>query len=397
LGARLAFDKSLQEQHPPTPPDGLSSPGGDEKRAIGVSAGPQFGLLGSSAEDRKRRWLVLGFSPIFEAVAVGIMLWALMSLPPNPATTTVKEAVLYFRTVAPPAPVKQAPRLLERPVQRHPLVATPVVPRLQQQTIQRPPEIVHFKVPEISQPKIELPTPPAPKPAEPFVSAEVPRPAIKHPIAIIRTGAFNPGSMAKGTVKRPLREVQTGGFGADNGIPNDPAADSHTGIAQLGSFDLPSGPGHGNGTGGAHGIRGTVASAGFGNGIGAASGGRSNGAAPQRVQQGEFGSVVAGGKAPQTHAAVPTAAFKPVVILSKPDPVYPAEARRLHIEGQVILSVLFGASGTLHVLKVERGLGHGMDESAVQAAEHMTFKPAQRDGRPVDSTARVHIIFQLAY
>ncbi len=180
-------------------------------------------------------------------------------------------------------------------------------------------------------------------------------------------------------------------------IPNDPADDSHTRIAQLGSYDLPSGLGQGNGTGGARGIRGTVASAGFGNGIGAVSGGRTDGYAPQKVQQGGFGSVVAGTKAPRTHAAAPTAAFKPVVILSKPDPVYPAEARRLHIEGQVILSVLFTASGTLHVLKVEQGLGHGMDKAAVQAAEHMTFKPAERDGRPVDSTARVHIIFQLAY
>ena len=216
-------------------------------------------------------------------------------------------------------------------------------------------------------------------------------------IAMVRTGDFNPGSMAKGTVKRPLREVQTGGFGADNGIPNDPAADSHTRVAQLGSFDLPSGPGHGNGTGGARGVRGTVASAGFGNGIGEASGSRPGSVAPQSVRQGGFGSVVAGTRAPQTHSAAQEAAFKPVVILSKPNPVYPPEARRDHIEGQVILSVLFGASGHLRVLKVEQGLGHGMDAAAIQAAEQIKFKPAERDGRPVDSTAMVHIIFQLAY
>ncbi|HVB29862.1 MAG TPA: TonB family protein, partial [Terriglobia bacterium] len=371
-------------------------PGGDAKQANGMAAGPQFSLLGISAEDRKRRWLVLGFSPVFEAIAVGIMLWALMSLPPNPAMITAREEVLYFRTVSPPAPVKQPPRLLEQPVPTPPVATVPILPRLQQKAIQKP-EIARLKVPEISQPKIELPTPPAPKPAETFVSAEVPRPVIKHPIAIIRTGAFNPGSMAKGTVKRPLREVQTGGFGANNGIPNNPAADSHTGIAQLGSFDLPSGPGQGNGTGGARGLRGTVASAGFGNGIGAASGGRPNGAAPQEVQQGAFGSVVAGSKAPPTHSTAQTAAFKPVVVLSKPDPVYPPEARRLHIEGQVILSVLFGASGKLRVLKVEQGLGHGMDAAAVNAAEQIKFKPAERGGRPVDSTAMVHIIFQLAY
>ena len=139
-----------------------------------------------------------------------------------------------------------------------------------------------------------------------------------------------------------------------------------------------------------------MASAGFGNGIGAASGARPSGA-PQRVQQSGFGSVVAGTRAARAAPAAETAAFKPVVILSKPVPVYPAEARRLHIEGDVILSVLFRASGNLQVLKVEHGLGHGMDAAAIQAAERITFKPAERDGKPVDSTARVHIIFQLAY
>ena len=399
MGVRLAFNKSIGEQRFPHQPDGPHANGGDRdgKGARGASAGPKFGLLGSTAEDRKRLWVILGFSPVFEALAVGIMLWALMSLPPKPAIKTASEEVVYFRPAAPPASIKQAPRLLEQPVQRHPLAATPILPRLQREEIQKP-VIARLKVPEISQPAIELPkTPPAPKPAETFTAAEAPRQTPRRQSAMTHTGAFNPGSMAKPTVKRPLREVQTGGFGSDNGIPNDPAADSHTRVAQLGSFDLPSGPGQGNGTGGARGIRGTVASAGFGNGIGAASGGRPNSAAPQRVQQGGFGSVVAASKAPQTPSRAQTAAFKPVVILSKPDPVYPSEARRQHIEGEVILSVLFGASGKLRVLKVEQGLGHGMDEAAVQAAEHITFKPAERGGRPVDSTAIVHIIFQLAY
>jgi len=44
-----------------------------------------------------------------------------------------------------------------------------------------------------------------------------------------------------------------------------------------------------------------------------------------------------------------------------------------------------------------RGLGHGLDESALRAAQQIKFKPAQRDGRPVDSSATVHILFQLAY
>jgi hypothetical protein len=50
----------------------------------------------------------------------------------------------------------------------------------------------------------------------------------------------------------------------------------------------------------------------------------------------------------------------------------------------------------LRVLRVVRGLGHGLDDSAVRAAEQIRFKPALKDGQPSDSTAVVHIIFQLA-
>lgn len=66
------------------------------------------------------------------------------------------------------------------------------------------------------------------------------------------------------------------------------------------------------------------------------------------------------------------------------------------IEGEVQLEVLFGASGEIHILRVVRGLGHGLDENAVHAAKAIRFLPAKRDGRAVDSTATVHIIFQLA-
>ena len=57
----------------------------------------------------------------------------------------------------------------------------------------------------------------------------------------------------------------------------------------------------------------------------------------------------------------------------------------------------FGANGQLRVDHVVRGLGHGLDEAAASAANKIRFKPAQRNGSPVDSTAVVHVVFQLAY
>ena len=86
-----------------------------------------------------------------------------------------------------------------------------------------------------------------------------------------------------------------------------------------------------------------------------------------------------------------------VEILSKPRPLYTEEARRLRIEGEVLLEVLFTATGTAQVQRILRGLGHGLDESAATSATQIQFRPAQRAGQPVDQTATVHITFQLAY
>jgi TonB family protein len=88
---------------------------------------------------------------------------------------------------------------------------------------------------------------------------------------------------------------------------------------------------------------------------------------------------------------------RPVEILSKPRPVYTEEARRQRIEGEVLLQILFAASGQVRVLGTVRGLGHGLDESAIAAAGAIRFRPAEREGVAADSTAIVHIVFQLAY
>jgi TonB family protein len=89
-------------------------------------------------------------------------------------------------------------------------------------------------------------------------------------------------------------------------------------------------------------------------------------------------------------------AFTPVEILSKPRPAYTDEARSKKIEGEVLLAMQFSASGQARVERVMRGLGYGLDETAVTAALGIRFRPATRDGGAVDSAAIVHILFQLA-
>jgi protein TonB len=62
----------------------------------------------------------------------------------------------------------------------------------------------------------------------------------------------------------------------------------------------------------------------------------------------------------------------------------------------VILEVDFASTGSVRVLRIVRGLGHGLDEAAARAAEQIRFKPAQDAGRPVDFRTTVHIVFRLA-
>src|SRR5204862_7345721 len=86
-----------------------------------------------------------------------------------------------------------------------------------------------------------------------------------------------------------------------------------------------------------------------------------------------------------------------VEILSKPRPAYTEEARRQRIEGEVLLEILFAASGQVRVLRIVRGLSDGLDENAVAAAEAIRFRPAERAGIAADSTAIVHVVCQLAF
>jgi TonB family protein len=68
----------------------------------------------------------------------------------------------------------------------------------------------------------------------------------------------------------------------------------------------------------------------------------------------------------------------------------------MRVEGEVSLEVEFCATGNVRVLRVVRGLGHGLDEEAVRAAEKIKFKPAQSSGRSVDFKTTVHISFRLS-
>jgi TonB family protein len=278
--------------------------------------------------------------------------------------------------------LKPEPPPEPEPVKPEPVEAKVVPPKpvLEEPRMIVPKEARRVPPPEVEAPKVVVNQFAAPD----LKVAEAVKPRLLH------TGDFAGSSVAP-TVKAAVQNVQTGGFGDPNGLKGTGKEAAKLYAAQPGAFDMPVGAGQGNGSDGAKGIKGTVASADFGNGIAT-----SNSSARGSVATGGFGSeqVVHNGPA---IARSDGPATKPVEITFKPKPVYTEEARSMKLEGEVLLEVLFSADGSLHVNRVVSGLGHGLDEAAIAAANSMRFKPALRMGEPVDSTAIVHVLFQMAY
>ncbi len=293
----------------------------------------------------------------------------------------------FVSLVSTPPPVPQAPAPVRNFPVPVPKIADPVTPR--PEALRVPSELVQPKkppVPEDQAPKVTLATS---KELLPDMKPQIPRPPVK-------TNVFSTGSSATPTMAGAPQKVQTGGFGDPNGVP---ASDNHgrpITIAQAGSFDMPSGPGYGNGTGGSHGARGVVASTGFGSGVATGDSSGPVSASRGAVRQGSFGDTDVVTAQPKAKFAEPAVKTLPAEITFKPRPVYTDEGRHLKIEGEVLLEVVFSATGQIRIVRVVRGLGHGLDESAVHAAEQIQFKPALRDGHPTDSEAVLHIVFQLA-
>ena len=343
--------------------------------------GPQFGLLPT----KRISWQTLATSYGIE-LAFLLLLVNIGLLFPEKLTvkTSYHLTALIPLTGHEPKMPKPKPQMLKAKLLPPAPLATPhlVVPREIRVTQPRP-------EPEPEAPKVVVNNFQPPQLKEVSGGA---RPQLIH------TGDFSTGSSVTPTLNVPAQRVQTGGFGDPNGLKGEGKPGAHLVAAAVGSFDMPPGPGYGNGTGGAKGMRGTVASAGFGNGvaIGGNGDGRSNGRG-NAVATGAFGQQEvshAVAKPQQLDSGPPTNA---VEITYKPNPVYTDEARQLKLEGEVLLEVMFAANGQLHVNRVVRGLGHGLDEAAIAAANKMRFKPALRNGQPVDSTAVVHVVFQLAY
>lgn len=104
-------------------------------------------------------------------------------------------------------------------------------------------------------------------------------------------------------------------------------------------------------------------------------------ASPARL--GSYGSVGAGGSHPSA--------------LKNRPPRYPEEAIRNSWEGTVVLRLHIAASGDVAEALVESGSGFAvLDDAAVATVKLWRFRPARREGRPVDAVVKLPVVFDLS-
>ena len=77
-------------------------------------------------------------------------------------------------------------------------------------------------------------------------------------------------------------------------------------------------------------------------------------------------------------------------------PEYTPKAREKKIEGDLIISAMLQRDGKIKKVKVEQGLGQGLDERAVEAVKRLAFLPAELNGQTVDANLQIVFSFKLA-
>jgi TonB family protein len=82
-------------------------------------------------------------------------------------------------------------------------------------------------------------------------------------------------------------------------------------------------------------------------------------------------------------------------VVSKTDPQYTEEARQARIEGAVVVGLEVNTEGKAQNLYIIRPLDKGLDENAIATIKEWTFKPGEKDGKPVTVSAVVEINFRL--
>ena len=346
-----------------------------------IAKGPErAGLFESISATRRSPWAGV-LSVCLHIGVAGVASTVAYREVAAPAVTS-RQSIRYVTLAAPPPPppveLLEPEAVVEAPLP----VPAPPPPQVLRTA---PPVVVPRPVETEAAPPPPKPEPPAPKP-QPTVGLFATRAgaaAVTQPPRTVEPTGFDTAPAVAARVS--AGSSVTGAFDAGRDAVARPGTDKPKGTVAGTGFDQKAAPAPAS-------AGRTIAPSGF---AASAPSGRGSGPArDQTVRQSGFGEVVPAAT-PARPVAKAAGASTPVEILFKPTPAYTENARAQGIEGEVVLEVEFAASGEVRVLRVVRGLGHGLDESAVRAATQIRFKPAAEQGRPVDFRAHVQIVFRL--
>lgn len=342
-----------------------------------------FGVMDTGHQDKK--------SVLTSVVVNGALLALIVAL-----SLTAKKMVTVSKVTTLTAPViPREPPPAPKPIPKLP--KPPVVKVEPPKPMIHPPTVVVPEPPKIQPPVMKAAPVPVSTPAPP--KAVTPPPAPR-PVAIqiaqatsVANNNSNPSPIRLGSMTNPIHDTSGPAVSPINlgraGAPGMPAGNTGLGPASkinIGGSGSPNGTnmnGHDNA---AHVIKG------LGNGVPGGTGpltGRSAGAI-QIAGNTPAPTVI------RSTVQQPVAAKSAPKVLFKPRPEYTDDARQNHVEGTVYVKIHVTSSGTVQVVGVSSGLGHGLDQSAVHAAQGMRFQPALQDGKAVDWDGIVNINFQIA-
>jgi TonB family protein len=81
-------------------------------------------------------------------------------------------------------------------------------------------------------------------------------------------------------------------------------------------------------------------------------------------------------------------------VIDRTEPEYTEEARQAQYRGTV-LRVEIDPTGMATNIQVERSLGLGLDQKAVEAVQKWQFRPGMKDGNPVPVQVSIEVDLRL--
>jgi TonB family protein len=364
-GPRSMKPKPLISEHPGKPQDTQFA---------------HFGILNDGAQSKASTITSLVLNTLIAFVLIIIGAAAKKTIDKKDRLTELTEPIPIKKTEpVKPKVVPPQPKLPEVPkiVAEAPKI---IAPQMKLPDVPKPVDI------KMDQPKPVLLTPPAPKAIPEQAAPKVVN--LAHPSApALVNNSPHPSAVALGNPTSPIppsavarpTDINLGNKGVA-GMPS-----SNTGMGRPTTVNLAGSGSPGGVNHGAQAIQGIR--------LGVAEG---TGPANAHAGQVNLGQAT---PPPMPKPAGPTSTAQRTApkVIFKPKPEYTAEAIQAHVEGVVTLHIKVLTNGTVEVVGVTNGLGHGLDESAKRAILATKFQPAtDASGQPIEWDGIVNVAFQLA-